>query len=272
MSAESGESRLDWRLAFVATLDKDLPAAYPGGPAHSAGTELCVAAAIPHPAHGITNVPLPSFTALALSVSIDSARQAVLQRERLRYQSTLTPDGRQYSLLGEDTSAFFAFLERALVTVTFAMQAIECYCNDVIGEKLKESIVVKWRKVETTLTALEAERQLSTEEKLCILLPCLLDLPSPKTRAVWSRFKTLKQLRDDAVHMKSYHQTGVRKNSERMRPRKTIVSDLLSRDLHGVPGISIEMIKHFSPSPTRWLVAAERRWRQAKQGLDPANG
>ena len=43
----------DWRIAAVTTLAQDVPAAFPGGPAHKAGAPVYLSSFTKHPKHNV---------------------------------------------------------------------------------------------------------------------------------------------------------------------------------------------------------------------------
>ena len=66
----------DWRHWAVTTLAEDMPAAYPGGPSHKAGAPLYLSMDARNPKGERVGFTMPSPTALALSISIQSAKRA----------------------------------------------------------------------------------------------------------------------------------------------------------------------------------------------------
>jgi hypothetical protein len=54
-----------------------------------------------------------------------------------------------------------------------------------------------------TFSPREAERKLSTLEKIGTVLPDIFKVPSPKGKAVWQRFRDLQKVRNAVVHLKN---------------------------------------------------------------------
>src|SRR5438105_4182581 len=83
----------DWRHWAVTTVAQDVPAAYPGGPSHPAGSAVYLST-MTHDSFGrLTGFTVASPVALALSVSVRSAVAADELRRKLRFEKHVTPLG-----------------------------------------------------------------------------------------------------------------------------------------------------------------------------------
>jgi hypothetical protein len=162
----------------------------------------------------------------------------------LQWAQVEGPDGFVAALDSDQMTDLFDTLELGLATVTFAMQAIESFCNEIIGEKLVGTLALRRQHGIREMAAPEVERYVSTTEKLASVLPQLLGRPSAKGTPLWLRFRNLRQLRDEATHTKSTDQTPVRRNTERFLPRRTLISELLDRDLSDCPRIAVDMMMY----------------------------
>lgn len=66
----------DWRIAAVARLAQDLPAAFPGGPSHKAGAPVYQTELVPTSKGEPLGFLTPSATAMALSIALGASRSA----------------------------------------------------------------------------------------------------------------------------------------------------------------------------------------------------
>jgi hypothetical protein len=131
-----------------------------------------------------------------------------------------------------------------------SFQAIEIFANAIIGRKSTKNIVVNRKGgVEKNLTPIEAERELSTEEKLGQVLPNILGVSSPRGHRPWQSFKSLKEARDATVHLKS-RDIYTRNDAD----RESLFFYYLNHDAREYPGAAIKVISHFFPEQLpRWL-------------------
>jgi hypothetical protein len=204
-----------------------------------------------HKKHDYLSFITPSAPALCLNVAIGAAALSEAIRPRLLLTPMVTHDGRQgFQVRDESVSDLYYFFEQSIISVTMSFQAIEIFANAIIGRKATKNIVVKRKAgVEKDLTPMEAERELSTEEKLGQVLPNILGVSSPRGIRAWQSFKTLKEARDATVHLKSrdiYTRNDV--------GRESLFFYFLNHDARKYPGSAIKVISHFFPKDLpRWL-------------------
>jgi hypothetical protein len=134
-----------------------------------------------------------------------------------------------------------------------SFQAIETFTNSIIGRRASGNLTTKRKGgVEITLRPTEAERELSTEEKLGQVLPNIMGVPYPRSNRAWQSFKLLKVARDATVHLKSrdiYTRNEV--------DRESLFFYFLNHDSRTYPAAVIKAISHFFPKhPPRWLLHA----------------
>ncbi|MEJ6079881.1 hypothetical protein MT391_15295 [Vibrio sp. 1-Bac 57] len=237
----------DWRIAAVTTITADVPAAFLGGPSHKAGTPLFQSCLVQTEDNLNIGFTLPSSTAMALNIAINAALNAERCKAKIEYSKVLTPQGDGLAVKHENDDALFDYFEQCMIAVTFAFQAVEVFCNHTIARELNEAIEVKRRKKRVTLSPLELERQLSTEEKISIILPQIKGVPTPKGKKPWEAFKNLKVARDSTIHMKNMDQQVIDKES--------LFFQFLSKDCETFPQAAIAMIHYF-------LKGKEPRWLQ----------
>lgn len=248
---------IDWRIQAMATTAMELPAAYPGGPAHPPGSTVVLVSQVT-PAEGMPiTFPVPSASALALGIAARAARAAAELRNELRFGTAVAPSGRVLTLSGAVTSHLFDYFEHCFVAVVFSIQALEAYCNYKISYTLKSNLTVERRGQEVVLSPLEAERELSTDEKLGGALPQLLRVPSPRGRTEWEAYVHLRRLRDATVHIKSHHQWSSSGEFE-----ESPYAWFMQRSALTIPQPAIQLLRYFAADhEQRWLEGAERLLR-----------
>lgn len=236
----------DFRIAVVSTLTEDLPEAYPGGPSHKAGTPVYQSSLVKTQKGELVSFILPSSTAMALNQSLKAANRANQFRDLITYKTSPTPEGNGLAVLSECHEALFDYFEQCMVAVTFAYQTLELFCNHSISRHMKNGMEVK-RKRREFLSPSELERKLSTEDKLSIVLPKVLETSTPKGKRPWESYKNLKVARDATIHMKYSDQQVLNKDT-------LYFQFLNNRDITTYPLASIQMLRWFTKEkPPRWL-------------------
>lgn len=236
----------DYRIAAVSTLSEDLPEAYPGGPSHKAGTPVYQSSLVRNQNGELVSFILPSSTAMALNQSLKASNRANELRKLITYKSSPTTEGTGLAVSSECHESLFDYFEECMVAVTFAYQTLELFCNHSISRHMKEGMEIK-RKKREFLSPSELERQLSTEEKLSIVLPKVLKTSTPKGKRPWEPYKKLKVARDATIHMKYSDQQVLNKDT-------LYFQFLNNRDITTYPLASIQMLRWFTKEKTpRWL-------------------
>jgi hypothetical protein len=234
----------DWRNDSVTTLAQSFGNAPIGSPVRLMSTAK-------HKKHNYLSFVTPSGPALCLNIAIGAAALGEAIRPRLLLIPMVTHDGKRgFQVRDESVSNLYYFFEQSIISVTMSFQAIEIFANAIIGRKATKNIVVKRKGgVEKGLTPAEAERELSTEEKLGQVLPNILGVSSPRGNRVWQSFKKLKDARDATVHLKSrdiYTRNDV--------DRESLFFYYLNHDARRFPSAAIKVISHFFPEdPPRWI-------------------
>ncbi|WP_348236472.1 hypothetical protein [Vibrio parahaemolyticus] len=243
----------DYRIAAVTTITADVPSAYPGGPSHKAGTPIYQSSLVRNNSNELVSFILPSSTAMALNMSLKSAKRANKLRSNIEFQSVLTPDGSGLAVTNDSNEALFDYFEECMVAVTFAFQTLELFCNHSISRNMTQGMEVKRRKSRLHMSPSELERQLSTEEKLALVLPKVLKKSTPKGKQPWELYKKLKIARDSTIHMKY--------TDQQVLSHDTLYFQFLNNsDVTIYPKAAINMLLWFtSGAVPRWLekLAAE---------------
>jgi len=245
----------DWRIQAAARLAKDVPPAYAGGPSHKTGTPVHLSTATRNSRNQPVGFVTPSATALALSIAMATSVEAERLNSQLIFKEVITPEGKGKSVGYKDVGPLFDYFEYCMMAVTFSFQALETFCNHTIANELKGNFSLQRRKEVKTFTSLELEREVSTEEKLAIVLPDILKMNSPKGKKVWQNFVTLKRARDATIHMKSTDQYP-NQYSTGVVDEDTLFYQFLNHKATEFPKAAINMINYFASAKEtpRWLI------------------
>jgi hypothetical protein len=247
----------DWRIAAVTTLAQDLPATASGVPAHKAGARLALVTSTKAPDGKSVGFTTPSATAMALNLAMRSVEQAQAIREAFVFDDVVAPTGSEKAIRQE--AELFDYFEHCMIITTFSFQALEAYCNQTVADNMKVPVQVERRregkKQSLTLnTPAEVERTATTEEQLAIILPSILGMASPRGKAVWGQFVTLKRARDATIHLKADDQYPNRK-AMGLQDESSLFYQFLYQDMAQFPRASTAMIHYFARRTVvpRWL-------------------
>ncbi len=246
---DAAENNLgDWRIDTVGKLAQSFGNA-------PVGTPIRLMSVAKHKKHNYLSFVTPSGPALCLNIAIGAAALGQAIRPRLLLTPMVMHDGKRgFQVKDESVSDLYYFFEQSIISVTMSFQAIEVFANAIIGRRSTQSVVVKRKAgVVKNLTPAEAERELSTEEKIGQVLPNLLNVSSPRGNRAWQAFRTLKDARDATVHLKS-SDIYTRNNID----RESLFFYYLNNDARAFPGAAIKVISHFFPKDLpRWLSHAK---------------
>lgn len=242
------ESEADWRFAAVGRVKGDQRL---WDAEVKDGSLLWQATLTPNAELGMVSFPTPHPAALAFNLAFEAARASTAMWSKVSFEGR---KGR-VSIARSSIPALFAYFEQAMAAAVFSFQVIEVYSNQTIARLAKFPMTVSRRKVEVTLSPAELERQLSTDEKMTVVLPHLVSAKSLKKTPVWASYRELKEIRDSTVHLKSIDQY-VRNQID----KSSLYHRLLNQSPTTFPRTAISVIKHFSsPVPDRWVEAADVR-------------
>ncbi|MCU1311418.1 MAG: hypothetical protein JWO20_2543 [Candidatus Angelobacter sp.] len=196
----------------------------------------------------------PNPAALALNSALKAAAMAETLRSFLETTPSVAPSGEQGMQYRNDClTSLYDFFEHSMISVTMSFQSLELFANAIIGRRAKGNVRAKHRKLERDFAPSEAERALSTEEKLSQVIPKLMNVRNPSGTSVWNALKDLQKARDSAVHLKSL---DMYTNYESM-DLQTLFFVFLNEDIRQYPGKALTVINHFyAQAQPRWLAAA----------------
>lgn len=243
---EDGGQLGDWRLAKVGRV-----LAIDGQPTNSAA----VFCQVSHFASGTESwsFPTPSAASLHMSNAWAAAADAARLAKLVHWTTSTSPNGAHRQISQQDPAALFDLLQALVVVTMSSYAAVEAFSNSVLADRMESPVRVKHRGRQTDFTSIEdAERYLTTEEKVKGLLPKLLDVPTPAGRAdLWAPFKRLQELRDSVTHFKRKDQA--RRAHEDAEP--TVLHVLAVTDPFDLPESALRLIRYYAGAPS-----ATSRW------------
>ncbi|MEW9798883.1 hypothetical protein [Alteromonas sp. CYL-A6] len=237
----------DFRFAAVTRITADVPAAYPGGPSHKAGTPLYLSSLVLNEKNKWISFNLPSSAAMALNKALKAASEANILFKKIEYLEVATPEGPGLAVKSHCHTMLFDYFEECMAAVTFSFQALELFCNHTISRHLKEGMEMKRKKKREFMSPSELERQISTDEKLSVVVPKALKVSTPKGKRPWESFKKLKQARDATIHMKY--------SDQQIMDKDTLFFQFLNtEDVYIFPEAAAQMLRWFAKDKEpRWL-------------------
>jgi hypothetical protein len=130
----------DYRIATVTTLTTDVPAAYPGGPSHKAGTLIYQSSLVKNENNELVSFIVPSSTAMALNLSLKAAKRANKLKSKIEYSNVVTHEGSAIAVTNESNGALFDYFEECMLAVTFAFQTLEVFSNHSISRHMTDGM------------------------------------------------------------------------------------------------------------------------------------
>jgi hypothetical protein len=140
---------------------------------------------------------------MAPAFKLLTARSLLASGERKRQRALATTRRRGEDAEISNTPKLLDALADLIAAVLLSFTAIESYANEAI-DRLNDdaTVMIRRRASEVLVGKADMARSLGIEEKLDLVVPKLTRRPSIKGSTPWERFKYLKRLRDDLVHLK----------------------------------------------------------------------
>lgn len=98
--------------------------------------------------------------------------------------------------------ALYDYFEYVQTSLIFFYTAVEAFTNIAIPDDFTYERVNNKNGIETWGKE-RIERRLSTTEKLCEILPRILEVPAPTEETFWNDFKKLVEIRHNIIHQKT---------------------------------------------------------------------
>lgn len=201
---------------FKTTLAQDVPPGPQGQPGHKKGSEVvmsCVLNTKRLKKFGMVT-PNPVFFYLNIAEQNINEVEDLLSRindsnkEWHMYGATDKTPADKFRNLDEDQ--LYTFFQKAISIPIFLFTALEAYANQLIPTDYSYQRRVKiffWAKTKK-MNKVEVERRIGTDEKLSKILYDLRH-KQIKDTPIWAKYKELKRLRDDLIHLKTQEQKSV---------------------------------------------------------------
>jgi hypothetical protein len=174
------------------------------------------------------------------------------------FDDLITPEGRGKGIRQE--RELFDYFEQCMIITTFSFQALEAYCNQTVADDMKAPVQLERRRdgkkqLITLNSPADVERTATTEEKLATVVPAVLEMASPRGKAVWGPFVALKRARDATIHLKSLDQYPNRKELG-FEDDSSLFYQFLYQDMAQYPKAAVALIHYFTRRTVvpRWLM------------------
>lgn len=245
----------DWRIETVVRVQGDQVIA--SGQIAKNGTLGWKTTVTEDKLYGPVAFPTPNPIALLLDIALMSAMNAKSTRKSILYPR-ISDNGSRAAEVAQ-ASFLYEYFEHCMVTAVFAFQSIELFANHSIWNKAKGPLTIQRDGKNKTFTLDQVERRLSTDEKITQVLPQLMKKKIDDKSELWTRYASLKKVRDSIVHLKSgdhYVRGKIDKDS--------VYYKFLKVDPIEFPSVCVSLMRYFSSrGEQRWLDAAEDYLRAA---------
>jgi hypothetical protein len=128
--------------------------------------------------------PTPSATALALRLAISAATEAESSKKTLILTNRIAGAEPGKRIVESDIPKLYDIFESCMVATTCSFQALEVFCNSVIGRRMTGIFTSKRKNLYVALNSSTVERQLSTDEQLAGVLPELVSVKEHHRRKI----------------------------------------------------------------------------------------
>jgi hypothetical protein len=281
----------DWRFQAVTRLASDQPPAYPGGPSHKAAAPVYLISRTETADHPDFMFRTPNAAALALQSAFHAAERASALWPQIAFDEVQTPEGKGESVTLASMPILFDYFEECATTATASFRAIEAFANQTVGTHVHNPITLPRRKrpeifqlsiirrfpfikflenkTSETLNSDEIEKRISTEEKISVIIPDIIQKSTPKGRREWQHFVELRDVRNAAIHFKSADQY--------LTPGKTTTESLyyylLNHDPRIYPRTALAIIwaLRVETDVPRWLLHLAEKYGTATREGKAAN-
>ena len=187
----------------------------------------------------------PRPCAMAINIAIKEALRAETLRCSFDYSPIKSFWGDGLDITNETTPLLFDFFEASMISVTFSVQALETYCNEIIEMQVKGTIPIKIDKKTKQYNKEQLQNLLSLKRKLGNILPKIFSIDSPESlqdRKVWNQYLKLETVRNKTVHLESiYTEPKVRFDTE------SLFFEFFGTNIRDYPKYSLDMMDYFKP-------------------------
>lgn len=188
---------VDWRTNTFCYVSEDAIIAGSGQTVKKGSLAKTVASIMLSPRRQLT-IPIPNVAAILLNASYKAFGNA----KEIRSRNLIDVAGNPHVEFANDGQAF-DYIEGHLESIILAYSALEAFANFVIPENYQHIRHGRSKTILDVNSKEAIERTYSTEEKLGVILPDILQCKSPKSLVIWRNFKSLKKARDKIIHAKT---------------------------------------------------------------------
>lgn len=201
---------------FRTTLAEDMPPGPQGQPAHKKGAEIVMSCVLDTSKLGRFGMVTPNPVFFYLNYAEESINNTSVLLKKIdssnkewhMFAATeTTPDDKFRDLDGDQ---IYEFLQKAIIIPIFLFTALEAFTNQLIPTNYiykKSSSLLFWKSFKN-MNKVEIERRMSTGDKLSIILTQLRNKQIKDTH-LWQKYRKLKDLRDELIHLKTREQQSV---------------------------------------------------------------
>lgn len=140
---------------------------------------------------------------IAICLSISEREYEISQKMWIKYiLPKIKKNQKEVTFTHKQTSKVYDYFEHLQTSIIFAYTAVEAFGNVAIPEEFTYEKTNN-KKVKEIWTKENIERWLPTTEKICEILPKILQTSSPKDEKFWLDFKKLEEIRNEIIHQKT---------------------------------------------------------------------
>jgi len=151
----------------------------------------------------------------------------------------------------------YSFIESQIAGAIFLYACVDSFTNWLIGHEGKDVLKLNIKGTVKDLSVAKIENDFTTVEKLSLILPQVVSVKSPKSKAAWHTFKDIEKIRHGTVHFKKEEQ--YLKDGKNL-DQNSVYHRVLKTDCKKMYKDTIQLMKHFFPSNKypRWLKYAPK--------------
>lgn len=170
---------------------------------------------------------VPNMTALFIDFSYTLWEESQIAFQEENFLNTTSKKIPSNTIFPKNDDTIFNLLQKRMGAIIFAYSALESFANENIPNEYIFKTIRNDKKCEESYDKEQIERSLSLEIKLGDILPSVMSVANPKGKPVWNKLKSLKNLRDKIIHMKSKDRKSSLPNSS--EENNTIWEELIDK-------------------------------------------
>lgn len=242
----SEKKQFDWRMWGYSFLTADVPPAYPGGPSHKSGSPVFVSSLTRTAQGDLIGFIRPRPPAMAMDIAIKAALLANTLRQTLVLTPTVTPHGMGKDVHLNNIPLLFDYFENCMISVTFSIQALDIFCNEIIAAYVKGTIPIKQNNKIKNLNKKQLQENLSLKMKIGTVLPKIFSISSPEDlqgKEIWNQYIELDRVRNTTIHLNS-----ITEHSGTDIDKESLFFEFFKTDAKNYPKYTLDIIDYFKPN------------------------